>query len=155
MLHAIFTASARRALGSLLSAAAMATLAAAPAGCSTNPATGESTFTFQSWEWERAMALEAGPQFTDQYGGPVNDPVATEYVSEVGHRLKEVALEQAHADVPDLPWEFTLLDSEVINAFALPGGKVFFSRGLAEQLENEAQMAGVLGHEIGHVMARH
>jgi predicted Zn-dependent protease len=59
------------------------------------------------------------------------------------------------ADYPDLPWEFTLLDSDVINAFALPGGKVFMSRGLAERLDNEAQLAGVLGHEIGHVTARH
>jgi predicted Zn-dependent protease len=54
-----------------------------------------------------------------------------------------------------MPWEFTLLDSDTINAFALPGGKVFFSRGLAERMTNEAQMAGVLGHEIGHVTAQH
>ena len=59
------------------------------------------------------------------------------------------------AENPSLPWEFTLLDSPVINAFALPGGKVFMSRGLAEKMTNEAQLAGVLGHEIGHVTAEH
>ena len=57
--------------------------------------------------------------------------------------------------VPDLDWEFTVLNSPVINAFALPGGKVFISRGLAEKLDTEAELAGVLGHEIGHVTARH
>src|SRR5690606_33959971 len=58
-------------------------------------------------------------------------------------------------DYATLPWEFTLLDSEIINAFALPGGKVFLTRGLASRLKSEAEMAGVLGHEIGHVTAEH
>ena len=58
-------------------------------------------------------------------------------------------------DYATLPWEFTLLDSEVINAFALPGGKVFITRGLAEKLKTESELAGVLGHEIGHVTAEH
>jgi predicted Zn-dependent protease len=59
------------------------------------------------------------------------------------------------ADNPSLPWEFTFLNSPVINAFALPGGKVFVSRGLAAEMTNEAQMAAVVGHEIGHVTAKH
>ena len=63
--------------------------------------------------------------------------------------------ELTEADYPQLPWEFTVLDSDVINACALPGGKVFASKGLLERLDNEAQLAGVLGHEVGHVTAAH
>jgi len=124
-------------------------------GCSTNPATGERTFMLQSWEWERGLAAEAGPQFTAEFGGETPDATAQAYVDEVGAKLTRAALEQAFAEVPELEWDYTLLDSAVLNAFALPGGKVYISRGLAEKLENEAQLAGVLGHEVGHVMARH
>jgi predicted Zn-dependent protease len=124
-------------------------------GCSTNPATGKRSFMLQSWEWERAMAAQAGPEFTNEYGGETPDAGVQAYVDEVGAKLTSVALEQAHAEVPELDWSYTLLDSAVLNAFALPGGKVYISRGLAEKLENEAQLAGVLGHEVGHVMARH
>jgi len=137
---------ARTLLTALLLAAGLLTQ-----GCSTNPATGKRSFTLLSWEQERAMGSEAAPQFTEQFGGEVPSPRATAYVTGVGNRL----VEGVEPGVPQLEWEFTLLDSPVINAFALPGGKVFFSRGLAEELDNEAQMAGVIGHEIGHVTARH
>ncbi|MEL7485068.1 MAG: M48 family metalloprotease [Planctomycetota bacterium] len=120
-------------------------------GCSRNPATGELIFTMMTWEQEKAIGLEAGPQFTDEYGGEVPDAEARAYVDEVGRRL----LEGIEEGVPELEWNFTLLDSQVINAFALPGGQVYFSRGLAEKLDSEAAMAGVIGHEIGHVTARH
>lgn len=133
----------------------LACLGFALGGCSTNPATGKSSFTYMSWAQERALAAEAGPQFTSEYGGETPDAAAQAYVDEIGGRLTRAALEQAYAEVPELEWEYTLLDSSVLNAFALPGGKVFISRGLAEQLTNEAQLAGVLGHEVGHVMARH
>jgi predicted Zn-dependent protease len=124
-------------------------------GCSTNPATGKSTFALQSWGWERQVAAEAGPQFTEEFGGPVPDEQVQGYVRNIGERLTRAALEQAYTEVPELEWEYTVLDSAVLNAFALPGGKVYISRGLAEKFENEAQLAGVLGHEVGHVMARH
>ena len=120
-------------------------------GCTTNPATGSRSFTLMSWEEEKAIGAEAGPEFTAQFGGEVPDADARAYVNEVGARL----LEGIEEGVPELDWEFTLLDSDVLNAFALPGGKVYFSRGLAEQLKSEAEMAGVIGHEIGHVTARH
>lgn len=124
-------------------------------GCSTNPATGKSSLLYMSWAEERSLAAEAGPQFTDEYGGEVPDAATRAYVAEIGEKLTRVALEQAYADVPELDWDYTLLDSAVLNAFALPGGKVYLSRGLAEKLSNEAQLAGVMGHEVGHVMARH
>jgi len=121
------------------------------AGCSTNPATGKRILTLHDWEWERRVGAEAAPQFTDQFGGEVPSPQLQSYVNGIGMRMTEVVEE----GVPTLEWEFTLLNTDVINAFALPGGKVFFTRGLAEKLTNEAQMAGILGHEIGHVTARH
>ncbi|HZW09413.1 MAG TPA: M48 family metalloprotease, partial [Phycisphaerales bacterium] len=138
-----------------LAAALLASIVPGLAGCSTNPATGERTLALQSWEWERALAAEAGPQFTEEFGGETPDAGVQGYVDEVGSKLSSTAVEQAYAEVPELEWEYTLLDSAVLNAFALPGGKVYISRGLAEKLTNEAQLAGVLGHEVGHVMARH
>ncbi|MEO1716936.1 MAG: M48 family metalloprotease [Planctomycetota bacterium] len=129
----------------------VAAVAAGVGGCTRNPATGELIFTMMTWEQEIAIGLEAGPQFTEEYGGEVPDAEARAYVDEVGRRL----LEGIEEGVPDLEWKFTLLDSQVINAFALPGGQVYFSRGLAEMLDSEAAMAGVIGHEIGHVTARH
>jgi predicted Zn-dependent protease len=119
--------------------------------CSTNPATGARSLTLLSWDQEKSMGAEAAPQFTAEFGGPVPDPALQTYVTEVGQRL----VAQIEPGVPALDWEFTLLDSDVINAFALPGGKVFITRGLASRFTNESQLAGVLGHEIDHVTARH
>ena len=103
-------------------------------------------------EQEIAIGQEASPQFLAEGGGPIPDPQIQQYVSSVGQKLlAEVPPEHRR----DLPWEFHTLDSNVINAFALPGGKVFITRALLSRMENEAQMAGVLGHEIGHVIAEH
>jgi len=118
-------------------------------GCTTNPATGRSQLLALSWEDEIEMGDQAAPEFLDQSGGQVGDALILEYISDLGHRLA------AQSENPELEWEFFVLDSAVINAFALPGGKVFVSRGLLEKMTNEAQLAGVLGHEIGHVTARH
>lgn len=119
------------------------------AGCSTNPATGQRQFNVLNTEQEVAMGNEASPQFLANYGGEIPSPAIQQYVSSIGHRLAAVS------ERPDLPWEFHVVDSAVINAFALPGGKVFMSRGLLAHLQNEAQLAGVLGHEVGHVTAQH
>lgn len=137
--------------GCTLALLAAGVLAPSLGGCTTNPATGATSLTLMSWEEERQIGAEAGPEMTAQFGGPVTDSVAAAYVTEVGTKL----LGGIEEGVPELAWEFTLLDSDVLNAFALPGGKVFFSRGLAKELKSEAEMAGVLGHEIGHVTARH
>ncbi|HVZ92926.1 MAG TPA: M48 family metallopeptidase [Phycisphaerales bacterium] len=100
---------------------------------------------------EIALGVESTPQMVQEFGGEVSNPALASYVDGVGHKLAAVT----EGDNPSLPWKFTLLNSDVINAFALPGGKVFVSRGLAEKMSNEAQLAGVVGHEIGHVTARH
>jgi predicted Zn-dependent protease len=135
----------------LLSCTLLALIAVPLTGCSVNPATGKRSFTLMSWEKEKALGLAAAPQMTEAFGGAVPDAGVGDYAWEVGAKLV-TGIEEG---VPDLDWEFTVLNSPVINAFALPGGKVFISRGLADKLESEAELAGVLGHEIGHVTARH
>jgi len=120
-------------------------------GCSTSPATGKRIVTLYSWEWEKQAGASAAAGLAEQFGGEVDDVIPSQYVREVGMKL----VAGIESGVPDLDWEFTLLNTDVINAFALPGGKVFFTRGLAEKLDSEAAMAGVLGHEIGHVTGRH
>lgn len=127
-------------------------LAMSLGGCVKNAATGENILTLgMSTESQIALGAEAAPQFSQQYGGKVPNADACAYVTEVGTKLAAAT----EANNPKLPWEFTLLNSDVVNAFALPGGKVFFTRGLAVKLSSEAEMAGVLGHEIGHVTAEH
>ncbi len=135
----------------LLTCTLLALLAVPLTGCSVNPATGKRSFTLMSWEKEKALGLAAAPQMTEAFGGAVPDAAVGDYAWEVGAKL----VTGVESGVPDLDWEFTVLNSPVINAFALPGGKVFISRGLADKLKSEAEFAGVLGHEIGHVTARH
>lgn len=129
---------------------ALSLMAALPA-CSTNPTTGRSQFNLLSREEEIQIGQQQSPELTQEFGGRVENQALQSYVTEVGQRLAA----RTEGDNPSLPWEFTLLDSDVINAFALPGGKVFITRGLVSKMNNEAQLAGVLGHEIGHVTARH
>ncbi|MHC5022958.1 MAG: M48 family metalloprotease [Planctomycetota bacterium] len=121
------------------------------AGCSYNPATDRNQLILISPEETMAMGEEAMPELIEEYGGEVPSEELRAYVTDVGTGLTD----HVESRYEETPWEFTVLDSEVINAFALPGGKVFISQGLLARFENEAQLAGVLGHEIGHVTARH
>jgi len=114
-----------------------------------NPATGEMEYTTLSPEQEKQIGEQQHPRILQQFGGEYPDPELQAYVDEVGNRLA------AASDLPDTRFTFTLLDTDVPNAFALPGGYVYITRGLLTLAENEAEMAGVLGHEIGHVTARH
>lgn len=120
------------------------------AACTTNPATGEEDFTpFMSPEEEARIGAEAHPQILKAYGGVYED-------AEVGAYVAKVALRVARAsDLPDIPYTVSVLDSPVVNAFALPGGYVYVTRGLLALANSEAELAGVLAHEIGHVAARH
>ena len=81
--------------------------------------------------------------------GVYNDPELQKYVSDIGLRLAKLS------ERPNLPWQFTVVDQPAINAFALPGGFIYVTRGILPFLDDEAELAGVLGHEIGHVTARH
>jgi predicted Zn-dependent protease len=118
-------------------------------GCQTNPATGRRQFSPLPESQEIAIGAEAEPQFLAEYGGEIPDAQIVQYVRNIGYELA------ALSERPGLPWEFHVVDSAVINAFALPGGKVFISRALLARMTNEAQLAGVLGHEVGHVTAEH
>ena len=124
--------------------------AAALGGCTTNPATGSQSFTaFMSPEKEVEVGRDEHPKILKQYGGELDDPKLRAYVDSVGQRLAR------QSELPDLKFTFTVLNSDVTNAFALPGGYVYVTRGLISLASNEAELAGVLGHEVGHVTARH
>ncbi|MEM6832443.1 MAG: M48 family metalloprotease [Pseudomonadota bacterium] len=119
-------------------------------GCTTNPATGKANFTpFMTPDQELQIGAQEHPKLLQQFGGAYPDAKVSGYVAEVGARLA------AESELPDLQFTFTTLNSKVINAFALPGGYVYMSRGLLAYMNDEAELASVLGHEIGHVTARH
>ncbi len=120
-------------------------------GCVTNAATGRSQLNLLSRDEEIALGAQEGAKMTQAYGGAITDPQLAGYIDRVARSM----LPYVEGSYGELPWEFTFINSDEINAFALPGGKVFFTKGLAMRLTNEAQMAGVLGHEIGHVTAEH
>ncbi len=117
-------------------------------GCATNPATGKKQISFVSQGQELSMGRESDPVIIAQYGLYENAALQ-KYVDSVGQKLAKVS------HLPNLAWHFRLLDSPVVNAFALPGGYIYITRGILAYLNSEAQLAGVLGHEIGHVTARH
>jgi len=122
-----------------------------------NPVTGKKRAYAYSWSQERQIGENADKQIQQEYG-VYDDPKLQEYVSRIGQKV----LSESHLrrkDTPEkfkeTPFTFRILNSPVVNAFALPGGFVYVTRGLLSHLENEAQLAVVLGHEIGHVAARH
>jgi predicted Zn-dependent protease len=120
------------------------------AGCATAPGTGRTIFTGgMSEEQEAALGFQEHDKIVEQFGGAYDDPALQAYVSSLGKLLV------ATSETPDKSFTFTVLDSPVVNAFALPGGYVYITRGLMALADNEAEVAGVLAHEIGHVTARH
>ena len=117
-------------------------------GCATNPATGQRQLSLIGEEQEIAMGREADRQVVAQLG-LYPDEDLQRYVEGIGRKLA------AASERPDLPWTFRVVDDPVINAFALPGGFIYVTRGILTHFDNEAQLAAVLGHEIGHVTGRH
>ena len=116
--------------------------------CATNPVSGKKEFSLMSEAEELAIGQQADAEIRREMGVYDNQELQR-YVSDIGMRLAR----QSHR--PNLPWTFTVVDSPAINAFAVPGGYVYITRGILPYLEDEAELAGVLGHEIGHVTARH
>jgi predicted Zn-dependent protease len=118
------------------------------AACATNPATGERQINLMSEAQEISIGQEQDALVRKEMG-VYNDPDLQQYVSGIGLALAKLS------ERPNLPWHFTVVDQPAINAFALPGGYIYITRGILPFLDNEAELAGVLGHEIGHVTARH
>jgi predicted Zn-dependent protease len=118
------------------------------AACATNPATGKRQVSLMSEAQEVSMGQEADAQVKKEMG-VYKDANVQDYVSGVGLKLAKVS------ERPNLPWHYTVADTPAVNAFALPGGYIYITRGILPFLNDEAQLAGVLGHETGHVTARH
>ncbi len=120
------------------------------AACSVNPLTGKEEFTgLMSPQQEQSIGAEQHTEIVKQYGGEYKNQAVQSYVNEIGQKLA------AQSDRKDVQYHFTVLDSPVVNAFALPGGYVYVTRGTLAVANSEAELAAVLGHEIGHVAARH
>ena len=125
-------------------------------GCATNRATGRSAFTgFMSVDNEKKVGAENHPKILEQFGGEYGSPRLRKYVNAMGQALADQARRVGDVVDPNINFTFTILNSPITNAFALPGGYVYVSRGLMSLCDNEAELAGVIGHEIGHVTARH
>jgi beta-barrel assembly-enhancing protease len=117
-----------------------------------NPVTGEKQHISLTTDQEIALGLGSAPKMAEEFGGLDPDENAQALVRRVGERV----MAKSVASTTPYKFQYHLLrDPETVNAFALPGGPIFITRGLLTRLQNEAQLAGVLGHETGHVVARH
>jgi predicted Zn-dependent protease len=117
-----------------------------------NPVTGETQHIDITVEQEIALGLQAAPEMAQEFGGLDPDPQVQALADGIGNEI----VANSPAGMTEYQYDFHVLqDSQTINAFALPGGQVFITRGLLDQLSTEGEVAGVLGHEIGHVVARH
>lgn len=116
--------------------------------CSTNPVTGRKDFTLINTDQELAMGAQAHKSIMKQKK-PLNNSTVQSYVNRIGQQLAK----QSHRK--DLKYTFTVLDDPSVNAFALPGGYIYITTGIMSYLNSEGELAGVLGHEIGHVTAKH
>ncbi len=118
-------------------------------GCSTNPATGDNQFTaLMSPQQEVQVGAQEHEKILKQFGVYKNKKLQ-DYVTNVGNKVVQ------YTERPDVKYKFFLLDSPVVNAFALPGGYIYMTRGLLALANSEAEMASVLAHETGHITARH
>lgn len=118
------------------------------AACATNPVTGRREFSLISESQEIAMGREAARDVVGSIGA-VPDSALQRYVSALGTTMARAS------ERPNLPWSFVVIDDPMVNAFALPGGPIFITRGILSHMNSEAQLVSVLGHEIGHITAKH
>jgi len=127
---------------------ALALLCLAALSCAVNPVTGKKEFMLYSESQEIELGKQTDSEVAATYG-VYDDAALQAYIGRLGTALA------AKGQRPALPWRFTVLDSPVVNAFAVPGGAVYVTRGILAMMNSEAELAAVLGHEIGHVNARH
>ncbi|MGE5294433.1 MAG: M48 family metalloprotease [Solirubrobacterales bacterium] len=117
-------------------------------GCAVNPATGEEEMMFFSPEKDAALGRKYAPAIERELGGLVPDDNLQNYVNQIGQKIARVC----HS--PDLSYHFGVVEKGGANALAVPGGYVYITRELLEELKSEGQLAAILGHEVGHVVAR-
>ena len=117
-------------------------------GCAVNPVTGKREFMLMSEQQEIALGKQSHPEITASYG-VYSDKTLQDWFGKKGGEMAWITPRR------NLPYTFTVLDSPVVNAFAVPGGYVYITRGILGYFNDEAQFAGVLGHELGHIEARH
>jgi len=118
------------------------------AGCAVNPITGQEELMFFSEDKDVELGDKYAPQIETALGGRFPDENLQNYINDAGQRIARFC----HR--PDIAYHFTAVDERAVNAFAVPGGHVFITRGLLEKLESEGQLAAILAHEVGHVVAR-
>lgn len=116
--------------------------------CARNPVTGKNDLMLMSEQQEVAMGQQSDPEIISFFG-LYNDEALQKFIREKGQQMSSISHRK------NLKYEFKIVDSPVVNAFAVPGGYVYFTRGIMAHFNNEAEFAGVLGHEIGHITARH
>ena len=117
--------------------------------CTTSPATGKKVISFNDSFEEKRIGQREHPKIIKQFGGVYNNSKVTNYVNHLGNNLAKVS------ELSKIGWMFTVLNSSEINAFAIPGGFIYVTRGLIALADSEAELAGVIAHEIGHVTALH
>jgi beta-barrel assembly-enhancing protease len=118
-------------------------------GCAVDPVTGDKRLMLLSPEDEAKLGKAYAPQIEKELGGRIPDENLQSYVNQIGQRMARVCHH------PEFSYSFTAVQEPMINAFAVPGGHIFITRGLLEKLNSEGELASVLGHEVGHVVAQH
>ena len=117
-------------------------------GCAVNPITGKRELMLVAPSEDIELGQKYSPEITKELGGEIQDAVLQSYINNIGQKLAAVS------DRPDWEFHFTAVADDSVNAFALPGGYVFITKGLLSKLQTEAQLAAILGHESVHVVAR-
>lgn len=121
-----------------------------------NPITGNWQPTFDTAEKDAELGAAYAPEIEKELGGRIQNLTIQDYIDSVGQKIALAALDYPYvSDVPVFDYSFVALEDETVNAFALPGGYIFITRGMLEKLDSEAQLASILGHETVHVIARH
>ena len=118
-------------------------------GCAVNPISGEKQLMFLSEDQDVEIGRKYAPEVEKQMGGRIADQTLQNYIDSVGQSVARVSHK------PYFDYRFVVLNDKSVNAFALPGGRIFVTRGMLEKLETEAQLAAILAHEVTHVVARH
>ncbi|MCF6228360.1 MAG: M48 family metalloprotease [Planctomycetes bacterium] len=129
----------------------------ATSACRRDAITGEMEFNLYSWEADKQLGDDAAPAIIAQLGGLYPDAALQDYVNEIGQKVVRAARADLHkeSNFPDWQFHFYIVNDSMLNAFALPGGHIFITRGMLLKLDNEAELAGLLGHEVMHVFGSH